>query len=65
MLINHLLDHSVKSKRENTEGRVTEAESFFIDALEEWRVKQGIEKMALVGHSLGTSSISQYIHVCR
>jgi cardiolipin-specific phospholipase len=32
---------------------VKEAESFFIEALEEWRVKMGHEKMNLVGHSLG------------
>lgn len=43
----------VKAKRENTVARVTEAENFFIDALEEWRIKQGLEKMALIGHSLG------------
>ncbi|CAO1639057.1 unnamed protein product [Sympodiomycopsis kandeliae] len=33
--------------------RVTKAESFFIDSLEEWRKKAGIEKMKLVAHSLG------------
>jgi cardiolipin-specific phospholipase len=43
----------IKAKREDIEGRVTEAESFFIDSLEEWRLKMGLEKMTLVGHSLG------------
>lgn len=43
----------VKAKRDDIQGRVTEAENFFTDALEEWRIKQGFEKMALVGHSLG------------
>lgn len=44
---------TVKSKRSNIDGRVAEAESFFIDSLEEWRDKMGLEKMTLVGHSLG------------
>lgn len=43
----------VKSKRDNVSGRVTEAESFFIDSLEEWRAKMGLERMTLIGHSLG------------
>ncbi|CAL1701649.1 unnamed protein product [Somion occarium] len=43
----------VKAKRDNISGRVTEAESFFIDSLEEWREKMGLEKMTLIGHSLG------------
>ncbi|KAM5446131.1 hypothetical protein MaudCBS49596_006817 [Microsporum audouinii] len=32
---------------------VTEAEDWFIDALEEWRVKRKIERFTLMGHSLG------------
>lgn len=35
------------------EGKIKEAESWFIDALEEWRVKKGIEKFTLLGHSMG------------
>jgi cardiolipin-specific phospholipase len=44
---------TVKAKREDIPGRVAEAESFFIDSLEEWRKKMGLEKMTLIGHSLG------------
>lgn len=44
---------SIKAKREDTETRVKEAESFFVDSLEEWRNKMGLETMTLVGHSLG------------
>lgn len=36
-------------------GKITEAENWFVDALEEWRVARGIPmgRMTLVGHSLG------------
>ncbi|KAF8631263.1 hypothetical protein AX15_002590 [Amanita polypyramis BW_CC] len=44
---------SIKAKRDDVPGRVQEAESFFIDSLEQWRVKVGLEKMTLIGHSLG------------
>ncbi|KAL0949913.1 hypothetical protein HGRIS_009941 [Hohenbuehelia grisea] len=44
---------TVKAKRDDIAGRVAEAESFFIDSLEQWRVKMGLEKMTLIGHSLG------------
>ncbi|KAF2207537.1 hypothetical protein CERZMDRAFT_122659 [Cercospora zeae-maydis SCOH1-5] len=47
----------VKSK--DREGKAREAESWFVDALEEWRVKKGIDKMTLMGHSLGG-----YMAVC-
>ena len=43
----------VKARRTDISGRVAEAESFFVDSLEEWRVAQGVERMTLVGHSLG------------
>ncbi|KAF8249793.1 alpha/beta-hydrolase [Wilcoxina mikolae CBS 423.85] len=35
------------------EGKISEAEDWFIDALEEWRKERGIEKFTLLGHSLG------------
>jgi len=35
------------------EGKIQEAESWFVDALEEWRIKRGLEKFTLLGHSLG------------
>ena len=50
----------VNAKREDIKGRVEEAESFFLDALEEWREKMGIEKMSLVGHSLGAYLSTAY-----
>lgn len=34
-------------------GKITEAENWFIDALEEWRVLRKIEKFTLLGHSMG------------
>ncbi|KAK5700779.1 hypothetical protein LTR97_005296 [Elasticomyces elasticus] len=46
-------------KAKDREGKVWEAESWFVDALEEWRVKRGLEKMTLMGHSLGG-----YMAVC-
>ena len=44
---------TVKAKKDDIAGRVNEAESFFINSLEEWREKMGLEKMTLIGHSLG------------
>jgi cardiolipin-specific phospholipase len=35
------------------EDKITEAENWFIDALEEWRIKRGLERFTLLGHSLG------------
>lgn len=43
----------VKAKRDDIDGRVREAETFFVESLEEWRQKMGLEKMTLIGHSLG------------
>jgi len=43
----------VRAKRDDIPGRVYEAESFFVDALEEWRERAGLERMTLIGHSLG------------
>ncbi|KAI9891455.1 MAG: hypothetical protein M1814_002774 [Vezdaea aestivalis] len=34
-------------------GKIAEAEDWFIDALEEWRVQKKIDKFTLLGHSLG------------
>ena len=41
------------------ETQITEAEDWFIDSLEEWRVKRKIDKFTLVGHSMGG-----YMAVC-
>jgi len=43
----------VKSHRKDIPGRVQEAESFFVDSLETWRKKMQLEKITLIGHSLG------------
>ncbi|KAF2635529.1 alpha/beta-hydrolase [Massarina eburnea CBS 473.64] len=42
-----------KIHAKDREGKITEAENWFIDALEEWRIKRGIERFTLLGHSLG------------
>ncbi|KAL1648508.1 hypothetical protein SLS58_002263 [Diplodia intermedia] len=42
------------------QGKVTEAENWFIDALEEWRVKKGIGRMTLLGHSMGGYMATAY-----
>ncbi|KAH9179926.1 alpha/beta-hydrolase, partial [Lactarius sanguifluus] len=43
----------VRAKRDHISERVDEAESFFVESLEEWRERTGLEKMTLIGHSLG------------
>lgn len=48
-----------KLKGKTREEQITDAENWFIDALEEWRVKRKIDKMTLVGHSMGG-----YMAVC-
>lgn len=50
----------IKAKRDDISGRVQEAESFFVDSLEEWRTKMGVEKMTLIGHSLGAYFSAAY-----
>lgn len=50
---------TIKSARKDIPGRVKEAEAFFVDSLEEWRGKMGLDQMTLVGHSLGA-----YFSVC-
>lgn len=44
---------TIKARRDDIDGRVNEAEGFFIDSLEQWRERMGLERMTLVGHSLG------------
>ncbi|KAE8350389.1 Alpha/Beta hydrolase protein [Aspergillus coremiiformis] len=41
----------IKAKRR--EDAIREAEDWFVDALEEWRVKRKIDRFTLLGHSLG------------
>ncbi|KIV97267.1 hypothetical protein PV10_01035 [Exophiala mesophila] len=48
-----------KIRSKTREEQITEAEAWFIDALEEWRIKKNIDKMTLVGHSMGG-----YMAVC-
>ncbi|KAF2708594.1 alpha/beta hydrolase [Pleomassaria siparia CBS 279.74] len=42
-----------KIHAKDKQGKITEAENWFIDALEEWRIKRGLDKFTLLGHSLG------------
>jgi cardiolipin-specific phospholipase len=42
-----------KINAKDKEGKIAEAESFFVDALEEWRIQRGLDKFTLLGHSLG------------
>lgn len=42
-----------KVHAKDRQASITEAEDWFIDALEEWRVKKKIDKFTLLGHSLG------------
>ncbi|EXJ69590.1 uncharacterized protein A1O5_07626 [Cladophialophora psammophila CBS 110553] len=48
-----------KLKSKTREAQITEAEDWFIDSLEEWRVQKKIDKMTLIGHSMGG-----YMAVC-
>ena len=44
---------SFKIKAKDREEAIREAEAWFIDALEEWRIKRNINRFTLLGHSLG------------
>ncbi|OCT48177.1 putative cardiolipin-specific deacylase, mitochondrial [Cladophialophora carrionii] len=48
-----------KLRSKTREAQITEAEDWFIDSLEEWRVKRKIDKFTLIGHSMGG-----YMAVC-
>ncbi|KAL2826821.1 Alpha/Beta hydrolase protein [Aspergillus cavernicola] len=40
-------------KAKEREDAISEAEDWFVDALEEWRIKRNIDRFTLLGHSLG------------
>ncbi|KAK4192410.1 putative cardiolipin-specific deacylase, mitochondrial [Podospora australis] len=42
-----------KIQAKDPKGKITEAESWFIDALEEWRKVRKLDKFTLMGHSMG------------
>jgi len=42
-----------KIKAKTREGQIAEAEDWFVDSLEEWRIKRKIDKFTLLGHSMG------------
>src|SRR5438874_8522635 len=42
-----------KLKARTREKQITEAEDWFVDSLEEWRIQKKIDKFTLLGHSLG------------
>lgn len=42
-----------KIKAKEREDAIREAEAWFVDALEEWRIKRKIDRFTLLGHSLG------------
>ncbi|KNG49922.1 alpha beta-hydrolase [Stemphylium lycopersici] len=42
-----------KIHAKDKDGKISEAESWFVDALEEWRIKRGLDRFTLLGHSLG------------
>jgi cardiolipin-specific phospholipase len=42
-----------KLKSKKREQQITEAEDWFVDSLEEWRIAKKIDRFTLLGHSLG------------
>ncbi|KZF23483.1 alpha/beta-hydrolase [Xylona heveae TC161] len=42
-----------KVHSKDSQGKITEAENWFIDALEEWRIQKKIDRFTLLGHSMG------------
>ena len=42
-----------KIKAKERADQIKEAESWFVDALEEWRIKKKLDRFTLMGHSLG------------
>ena len=42
-----------KIHAKDRQGSITEAENWFIDSLEEWRQERKLERLTLLGHSLG------------
>lgn len=42
-----------KLHAKDRQAQIKEAEDWFVDSLEEWRVKKGINRFTLLGHSLG------------
>ncbi|PYI00147.1 putative alpha/beta hydrolase [Aspergillus ellipticus CBS 707.79] len=44
---------SFRIKAKEREEAIKEAEAWFVDALEEWRIKRKIDRFTLLGHSLG------------
>ncbi|KAJ7098207.1 alpha beta-hydrolase [Mycena crocata] len=54
----------IKSSRSNIPGRIrAKAEAFFIDSLEDWRLKMQLEQMTLIGHSLGAYFSASRAHL--
>ena len=44
---------SFKINAKDRDGKIKEAEAWFVDSLEEWRKERNIDKFTLLGHSLG------------
>lgn len=42
-----------KIRAKDPMGKIEEAETFFTQSLEQWRIKKGIDRMVLMGHSFG------------